>query len=263
MWIAAGRIDSRNPLARMTVDAEQRAVTNHAHTGLGGCLLVVDREEIRTVHRLPHGRIKSQPRWDGRNRHAMTGRTLTLSVTSRAEVALRVGLNSMLAKEVAVMDHVAFWWNALGSELYVTAIAVTHVPLSGVFVTAKARSHAGSKGGVPVADVYVASNAISDAFLGVRSMGEAQMLPGHFGPVPRTRSTVAIRARVRVVRLFVTLDATLRRRNVQWAGLPRVLDAPVAFETVDALQHVSSMLEGALLLLALALQPEDFSARAR
>jgi hypothetical protein len=102
----------------------------------------------------------------------MTGRTLTLSVTSRAEVALRVGLNSVLAKEVAVVDHMAFRWDALRLKLYVTAIAVAHVPLSGVIVTAKAGRHVGSKGGVFVLHVHVAANAIPRALIEVVGMGE-------------------------------------------------------------------------------------------
>jgi len=103
----------------------------------------------------------------------MTGRTLTLSVTSRAEVALRVGLYSVLAQKVAVVDHVALWRDSLGRELYMTAIAVAHVPLSGVIVTAEARRHVGAKGGVLVLHVHVAANAISRALLEVDDMGEA------------------------------------------------------------------------------------------
>jgi hypothetical protein len=41
------------------------------------------------------------------------------------------------------------------------------------------------------------------------------------------------------------------------------LDAPVTLETVDAVEHVNSMLEGSLRWLALALQPEDLGAGAR
>jgi len=263
MRISADRIDSRNTLARVTVDAEELAMTNHAHPGLGRCLLVVDREEIRPVHRLPHRRIKSQSRRDSWDCHAMTGRTLTLGMTSRAQVALRVGLNSMLTKEVAVVDHVALWRNALRLKLHVTAIAVAYVPLSGVIVTAKARRHAGSKGGVFVLHVHVAANTISRAPLEVTGMGEAQVLARHLGPVPCPSSPMALRARVGVVRVFVTLDASLRRRKVQRAGLTSVLDARVTFETVDALEHVGSVLEGALRLLALALEPEDLGAGAR
>jgi hypothetical protein len=157
----------------MAVDAEELAMTDHAHAGLGRCLLVVDREEIRPVHRLAHRRVKSQSRGDSWCRHAMTGRTLTLSVTSRAEVALRVGLHSVLAQKVAVVDHVALWRDSLGRELYMTAIAVAHVPLSGVIVTAEARRHVGAKGGVLVLHVHVAANAISRALLEVAGMGEA------------------------------------------------------------------------------------------
>ena len=253
MWIAAGRVDSGDSLARMAVDAEQLAMTDHAHAGLGRCLLVVDREEIRSVHRLAHRRVKSQSRGDSRGRHAMTGRTLTLSVTSRAEVALRVGLHSVFAQKVAVVDHVALWRDSLGRELDVTAIAVAHVPLPRVLVTAEARRHVGTKGGILVLHVHVAANAISRALLKVVGMGEAQVLACHLGRVPCPLSPMALRARVGVVRVFVTLDAASCRREVERVGLARVLDARVTLETVDALEHVRSMLEGSLRLLALAL----------
>ena len=176
---------------------------------------------------------------------------------------MRVGLHSVLAQKVAVVDHVALWRDSLGRELYVTAIAVAHVPLSGMIVTAKAGRHVGAKGAVLVLHVHVAANAISRAPFEVAGMGEAQVLARHLGPVPCPRSPMALRARVGVVRVFVTLDAASRRREVERAGLARVLDARVTLETVDALEHVGSMLEGTLRLLALALQPEDLGAGAR
>ena len=247
----------------MTVDAEELAVTNHAHPRLGCGLLVVDREEIRAVHRLPHRGVEREPRRDRRDRHAMTGRTLALRVTGRAEVALCVGLNSVLAKKVAVVDHMALWRDTLRLKLHVTAITVAHVPLSGVLVAAKARGHIGSKGGVFVADVHVAAHAISGAFLGMACVGKTQMLTRHLGSMACPSPAMAVLAGVRVVRIFVTLDATGRRRKVQRAGLTRFLDAPVTLEAVDAFQHVSSMFERTLRRVVLALQAEDLGAGAR
>ena len=144
----------------------------------------------------------------------MAGRTLALRVTSRAEVGLRVGLNSVLAKKVAVVDHVALWRDTLRLKLHVTAIAVAHVPLPGVLVAAKACGHVGSKRGVFVLYVHVAANAVSCTFLGVAGVGETQVLARHRGPVTRPRSAMAVRASVRIVRVFVALDAASRRRKV-------------------------------------------------
>lgn len=55
MRIAARRIDSGNPLPCMTVDAKELAVTHDAHTGLRRGLLIVNREEVGSMHRLAHG----------------------------------------------------------------------------------------------------------------------------------------------------------------------------------------------------------------
>jgi hypothetical protein len=172
-------------------------------------------------------------------------------------------LDSVLAKKVAIVDHMAFWWDTLRLKLHVTAIAVAHVPLPGVLVAAKACRHVGAKGGVFVLHVDVAANAIPCALLEVAGMGEAQVLARHLGPMACPLSAVAIRARVGVVWVFVTLDASLRCRKVQRTGLTRVLDASVTLETVDALEHVSSMLERTLRRVVLALQTEDLGAGAR
>jgi hypothetical protein len=193
----------------------------------------------------------------------MAGRTLALSVTSRAEVALRVGLNSVLSKKVAVVDQMALWRDTFRLQFHVAAIAVTHVPLPGVLVAAEACRHVGSKGGVLVLDVHVAANADPCACLGVAGMGEAQMLARHLRSVARPRAAMAIRAGVRVVRVFMALDASLRCRKMQRAGLTRVLDARVTLDTVDSIEQVRSMLERALRRVALALEPENLGAGAR
>jgi hypothetical protein len=72
---------------------------------------------------------------------------------------------------------------------------------------------------------------------------------------------VAVRARVRVVRVFMTLDASFRCRKMQWAGLSSVPDASVTFETVDPLEDVCAMLERPVLLLLL--EPKHLRARSR
>jgi hypothetical protein len=74
---------------------------------------------------------------------------------------------------------------------------------------------------------------------------------------------MAIRAQIRVMRVFVALDASLRGWKMQRAGLTRVLDTRVTLDTVDSLEQVRSMLERALRRVALALDPENLGAGAR
>jgi len=142
-----------------------------------------------------------------------------------------------------------------------TAVAVPHVPLTSVLVTTEAGGHIGPKGRVFVADIDVATHAIPRTSLGVSGMRKDQVLTRHFRRVSRARASVALRAGVWIVWVLVAVDALLRRRKVERPGFPSVLNPSVAFEAVDPVEHVGSMLE--VSLLRVFLDSEHFGARAR
>ena len=166
MGVAARRVDSRNSLTRVTVDAEELAVADDAHPWISRRLHVVYRKKVRAVHRLSHRRIEGQPRRNSRHGDPMAGRAFTLRVTGRAQVRLGGGLQAVLTQEVTIVHHVAFRQGALGRELDMTAVTIAYVPLTSVLVTTEAGGHVGSKGRVLVAHIDVATHAIPGAARG-------------------------------------------------------------------------------------------------
>jgi len=58
MRIPTNRILARYPQPRVAVDAKELAVTDDALCGVGDRLLVVDRDEVRSVHRIAQRCIK-------------------------------------------------------------------------------------------------------------------------------------------------------------------------------------------------------------
>jgi hypothetical protein len=59
----------------------------------------------------------------------------------------------------------------------------------------------------------------------------------------RARFAVAIDARVIVMRFAVALLAVCSRWQMQWTRVARRLDARMAYDAVDPLQHVRAMFE--------------------
>ena len=123
------RVASRGVLPRDTetgvaVDAEELAVTDHTLPWVHCGLLIVNADEVRPVHGAAHGLVEAEPRGNRRHRDAVARRALALRVARGAEVALRVGLHSVLAEEVPVVDDVALRERHFTREVDVTATAV-------------------------------------------------------------------------------------------------------------------------------------------
>jgi hypothetical protein len=87
-------------------------------------LLVVDRDEIRTVHGVPHRLIETESRWNRRHRDAMASRALTLRMARRAQIGLGVRLHSMLTKEVAIVNDVALGKGHFAGQIDVASATV-------------------------------------------------------------------------------------------------------------------------------------------
>ena len=123
----------------MAIHAEKLAVTGDACRGVGHGLLVVHRDEVGSMHRVPHGGVEIQPRRDHRDSNAVTLGALALRVTGGAQIALCVRLHAVLAEEVTVMNHVAFRPRHLSGQIDVASTTVARVPLAFVRVATEAR----------------------------------------------------------------------------------------------------------------------------
>lgn len=167
-----------------------------------------------------------------------------MGVTGRAKVTLRVGLHAVLAQKVAVMDDVALGRRHLARKVDVTATAISRVPLPFVGVAAEASRMLSANivgiGGY----VDVTSHAVAGTFFAVRQMREAQMLASHLRRVAISRAPVAVRTGVGIVRFLVAFHAVRRGRKVQRPRVPRLLNAAMALQAVDPLDHVHAVLEG-------------------
>jgi hypothetical protein len=243
MGVAAGGVQPGHTLARVTVDTEQLAVADDAHARISRRLHVVYRKEVRAVHRLSHRRIEGQPRRNRWHRDAVARRALTLRMAGRAKVCLGGGLQSVLAQEVIIVHDVAFRRDSLGCELDMTAVTIAHVPLTGVHVTTEAGGHVGSKSRVLVFHIDVAPYAIPGAGFGVSFMGEDQVFACHLRCVTGSRSPMAVRTSVWIVRVLMALDALLRGWKVKWTRLAGALNPSVALEAIDPLEYMGSMFE--------------------
>jgi hypothetical protein len=184
-------------------------------------------------------------------------------MAGRTQIALRIGLHPMLAKEVPVVNEMAFGRGAFRCQLHVATIAVAHVPLAGVLMAAEASCHVGAQRGVFKGHVDVAAHAISCPALGVRGVRKSQVLTRHLCRVTSSRSSVAIRAGVGIVRVLVATDAVFRRGQMKRTGLTGLLNARMTLVAVDPFEHVGAMLKRTLWALVLTLEPENLGAGSR
>jgi hypothetical protein len=91
--------------------------------------------------------------------------------------------------------------------------------------------------------VHVATDAIAGAFLVVLCVRETKVAACHLSGVPISRTPVAVRARIRIVRLLVALDAVGGRGKMKRSGFPCFFDSRVALEAVDSFHEVGAVLE--------------------
>ena len=251
MRVATGCVVAGDPEAGVAIDAVELAVADDALGRVGGCLLVVDRDEIRAVHRIAHRLIETKARGNRGNGDAVACRALTLRVAGRAQIALSVRLHAMLAKEIATVDHVAFGKSHLAGEVDMAPATVARRPLVLVGMAAEAGRMLGLDVVGIDGDVHMAADAVSRAFLAMEFVREAKVAPGHLGGVPISGAPMAVGASVRIVRFRVALDTVLGGRPMERTGLAGRLHAVVAFEAIDALHHVGAVLERVVLLLLL------------
>ncbi|KPK66620.1 MAG: hypothetical protein AMS21_01470 [Gemmatimonas sp. SG8_38_2] len=198
----------------MAVDAKQLTVTDDAGAWVRGRLLVVHRDEVGAMHRIAHGLVELQPRGNGRHGDAVARGALALRVARRAQVSLGIGLHPMLAKEIAIVNHVALGPRHFSGQVDVATTAIPRVPLALVRVTAEACGMLHARAIRVDGDVDVATHALGNTCLDVFGMGKAQMLSCHLGGVPVSRASVAVRARARVVGILMALDAIGRAWEV-------------------------------------------------
>ena len=137
MGVPTRRALTRDAETRVAIDAEELAVAGDALAWVRRSLLVVDRDEVGSVHGVAHRFVESEARGNRRHRNAVARRALALGVAAGAEIALRVGLHPMLSEEVAVVNYVTLGHGHLARQVDVTSTAVPGRPLSFVRMAAE------------------------------------------------------------------------------------------------------------------------------
>ena len=227
----------------MAIDAKELTVASDALPRIGSRLLVVHRDEIRTVHRIPHRFVEAEPRRNRRDGDSVTGAALALGMALGAEVALRVGLHPVLSKEIPVVDDVALGQRHFARQVDMTTAAISGRPLTLVRMTAEARRVLDPHIVRVDRHVDVAAHTIARAFLAMELVREPKVASRHFGRASIASAAVAVGAGIGVVGVLMALDAVRSRREVEGAFLTGALDAIVTLQTIDAFDHVGTMLE--------------------
>jgi hypothetical protein len=157
----------------------------------------------------------------------------------------------MLAQEIAVVNHMAFGRRRLSREIDVAPTAVSRVPLALVRVAAEARRMLDSNVVRVDRDVHMTSHAVSCARLFVDCVGKAQVLAGHLSGLAISGPPMAVGAGAGIMRILMALYAIGSRGEVQRARFSGFLDAGMALEAIDALDHVGTVLECSILFVLL------------
>ena len=215
-------------------------MARRAQPGVRPRLFRVPRAEAGSVEPGQAHLVERHLRRQGRRRpRAVALRAGALGVAARAEIALAPGAHSVLADPVAVVNEVARRQRVLRGQVHVAAVAVAHFPLVLVLVAAEARRHLRQDGPrLGVGDGAVAAHAVAVGHGDVLGVVEAEVLARDLGALADGCLAVAPQACSLVVRLGVAAAADGLGRQVQRTGVPRVLDAGVAHDAVDALVHV-------------------------
>jgi hypothetical protein len=145
---------------------------------------------------------------------------------------------------IAVVDHVVVGEGALCGEIDVTSIAVTQRPLVTMLMAAETRGHLRKHSvGSRLRDLPMAVNAIALRRERVPRVCEAELRARELDGLSDVWFAVAALTGSLVVRLLVATPAGGIRGEVQRSTLPRHVDAHVAFDAIDPLENVRSVLE--------------------
>ncbi len=237
---------TRDVLARVAVDAGGLGVAGRAEPRIGARLLGVTGFEAGAMKaREAHVAEGQLPRQGGDGPFAVARGALPIGVAARAEVARARRAHAVLAEEVSVVNEVIVRRRALVAQIDVTLVAVAHRPLVAVLVAPEARRHLRQdRLRTSLGHVGVAADAVSADGGHVPRVLEEKLRARELRGLPNVRFAVAADAGPIVVRLLMALQADAVARKMQRPGLSRESHAGVAFDAVDALQHVRAMFEG-------------------
>jgi hypothetical protein len=189
--------------------------------------------------------VESQTSRQDRHRpHTVTRGALPLGVAGRAEIACARRARAVLTNKVAVVNHVVVGERALGGEVDVASVAITHRPLVSMLVAAEARGHLRKYGvGARLCDLHMAVNAVALGGEHVLRVRETQLRARERDGLSDVRFAMATFTGSLIVRLLVAAAAGGIRRKVQRSWLAGQVDAHVTFDAVDPLENVRSVLK--------------------
>lgn len=180
-----------------------------------------------------------------RRRYAMTTQARSFGVTIHAQLLLRRRAHSMLAHEVSGVNQVVVGTNTFVLQVDVAGIAAILGEVFFMGVATSAGRHFGTKNVAAAGDIDVTADAIARGSRSMSTMFESQMFPGHFRSAPSLSQAVATIAIAIVMRFFMTIEAILGRRDMQWSFVSRSGGSGVAFAAMNAFEHVRTVFEGA------------------
>jgi hypothetical protein len=174
----------------------------------------------------------------------MARRALPLGVAARAEVARAGRSYTMLADEVSVVNEVIVGRYSLVAQIDVAAVAVAHRPLVAVLVASEAGGHLRQDGlRTRFGHVGMAPNAIAVDRTHVAWVIESKLRACELRHLAYVRFAVTQHARSIVVGLLVASPADGVGRKMDRSRVSSERDPYMAFDAVDALEHVGAVLE--------------------
>jgi hypothetical protein len=191
-----------------------------------------------------HGIEREPRRKCGHGADAVASGARPLRVATRAEIARARCSHAVLSYPVAIVNEMVGRWRAVVLEIDVAGVAVSHVPLVLMLVTAEAGRHLGAQLDRRLfGDPDVAAHAVSLHVDHVASVLEPQVLAGKLGTLTHEGLSVAGAARALVVRLGVAAATGSVCGEVDGARVAREGDAFVANDAVDPFDDVRAVLE--------------------
>lgn len=234
-----------NALARVARAAHARRMTCRAQSGIRSRFFSMAGGESGAMNAETCRIVEKHSFRQERRRYAMTTQARSFGVTIHAQLLLRRRAHSMLAHEVSGVNQVVVGTNTFVLQVDVAGIAAILGEVFFMGVATSAGRHFGTKNVAAAGDIDVTADAIARGSRSMSTMFESQMFPGHFRSAPSLSQAVATIAIAIVMRFFMTIEAILGRRDMQWSFVSRSGGSGVAFAAMNAFEHVRTVFEGA------------------
>jgi hypothetical protein len=220
-------------------------VTARAKTGILPGFVGMAQSKAGAMKASETGALEGHTPRERGHADAVARRAVTLFVAGRAQVPRRGGAHAVLPHEIALVHHVAARSRGFSGQIHVAAVAVAALPLVFVRVAREALRHGRTKRRLRArARRSVTRHTLPFQRRHMPFVGEAKVLSGEPGRLPRARATVARLAGTLVVGFRVAFTALRVVRQMQRAYVSGLGDVLVARLAIHASHRVRAVLEG-------------------